>query len=240
MAMECVVVQDIFLNETAKYAHVFLPGSSFLEKDGTFTNAERRISRVRKVMPPQAGLGRLGSDGASCRTRSATRWTTRIPSEIMARDRGADADLRAASATRRSTSLGSVQWPCNDATRRGGTPTMHVDNFVRGKGRFIITQYVATDEKVTRKFPLLLTTGPHPVAVQRRRADAAHAQQPVAQRGPAGDPSARRARSAASRTTTGSASRAAPARPCCARRSPSACSRAWSTPPSTSPSRAPT
>ena len=55
-ALECLVVQDLFLNETAKYAHVFLPGSSFLEKDGTFTNAERRISRVRKVMPPLAGL----------------------------------------------------------------------------------------------------------------------------------------------------------------------------------------
>src|SRR5690349_7177267 len=55
-AMECVVVQDLFLNETAKFAHVFLPGSSFLEKDGTFTNAERRISRVRKVMPPLAGM----------------------------------------------------------------------------------------------------------------------------------------------------------------------------------------
>jgi len=55
-AMECIVVQDIFLNETAKYAHVFLPGSSFLEKDGTFTNAERRISRVRQAMPPMAGL----------------------------------------------------------------------------------------------------------------------------------------------------------------------------------------
>ncbi|HET7867360.1 MAG TPA: formate dehydrogenase subunit alpha, partial [Burkholderiaceae bacterium] len=55
-AMECIVVQDLFLNETAKYAHVFLPGSSFLEKDGTFTNAERRISRVRRVMPPAAGL----------------------------------------------------------------------------------------------------------------------------------------------------------------------------------------
>ncbi|POZ99538.1 hypothetical protein C4E44_34495, partial [Pseudomonas sp. MWU12-2312b] len=54
-AMECVVVQDIFLNETAKFAHVFLPGSSFLEKDGTFTNAERRISRVRKVMEPLGG-----------------------------------------------------------------------------------------------------------------------------------------------------------------------------------------
>ena len=64
-AMECMVVQDLFLNETAKYAHVFLPGSSFLEKDGTFTNAERRISRVRKVMPPLAGHGRLGGDGAA-------------------------------------------------------------------------------------------------------------------------------------------------------------------------------
>ena len=55
-AMECVVVQDLFLNETANYAHVFLPGSSFLEKDGTFTNAERRINRVRKAMPPMAGM----------------------------------------------------------------------------------------------------------------------------------------------------------------------------------------
>ncbi|PMZ49182.1 formate dehydrogenase subunit alpha, partial [Pseudomonas sp. GW247-3R2A] len=54
-AMECIVVQDIFLNETARFAHVFLPGSSFLEKDGTFTNAERRISRVRKVMEPLGG-----------------------------------------------------------------------------------------------------------------------------------------------------------------------------------------
>ena len=54
-SMECIIVQDLFLNESAKFAHVFLPGSSFLEKDGTFTNAERRISRVRKVMEPKAG-----------------------------------------------------------------------------------------------------------------------------------------------------------------------------------------
>ena len=58
-AMECVVVQDLFLNETANHAHVFLPGSTFLEKDGTFTNAERRIQRVRKVMSPQQRLWRL-------------------------------------------------------------------------------------------------------------------------------------------------------------------------------------
>ena len=55
-AMDCVVVQDLFLNETAKYAHVFLPGTAFLEKDGTFTNAERRINRVRPVMPSRTGL----------------------------------------------------------------------------------------------------------------------------------------------------------------------------------------
>src|SRR5258708_13134898 len=53
-AMECVVVQDLFLNETANYAHIFLPGSTFLEKDGTFTNAERRIQRVRRVMQPKS------------------------------------------------------------------------------------------------------------------------------------------------------------------------------------------
>ena len=56
-AMDCVVVQDLFLNETANYAHVFLPGSTFLEKDGTFTNAERRIQRIRKVMAPKNGYG---------------------------------------------------------------------------------------------------------------------------------------------------------------------------------------
>jgi formate dehydrogenase major subunit len=54
-AMDCVIVHDLFLNETANYAHVFFPGSSFLEKDGTFTNAERRINMVRKVMAPKQG-----------------------------------------------------------------------------------------------------------------------------------------------------------------------------------------
>src|SRR5262249_60550438 len=54
-AMECVVVQDLFLVETTNYAHVFLPGSTFLEKNGTFTNAERRIQMVRKVMQPRNG-----------------------------------------------------------------------------------------------------------------------------------------------------------------------------------------
>lgn len=156
-AMECIVVQDLFLNETAKYAHVFLPGSSFLEKDGTFTNAERRISRVRKVMPPKAGYADWE---VTQKLANALGYPMNYihPREIMA-------EIAALTPTFRGVSYekieqhGSLQWPCNESTPEIGTETMHVDGFVRGKGRFIITQYVATDEKVTRKFPLILTTG---------------------------------------------------------------------------------
>jgi formate dehydrogenase major subunit len=155
-AMECVVVHDLFLNETANYAHVFLPGSTFLEKDGTFTNAERRINRVRKVMEPkntyadwevtQKMAQALGLD-----------WNYQHPSEIM--DEIAATTPTFAGVTYELLDReGSVQWPCNEKAPTG-TPVMHVDAFVRGKGKFIRTAYVATDEKVGPRFPLLLTTG---------------------------------------------------------------------------------
>ena len=157
MAMECVVVQDIFLNETAKYAHVFLPGSSFLEKDGTFTNAERRISRVRKVMPPLAGLGDWE---VTVKLANALGYPMAYthPEQIMAEVASLTPTFAGVSYAKIDR-LGSVQWPCNDDTDEAGTSVMHVDRFVRGKGKFIVTQYVPTDEKVTRKYPLLLTTG---------------------------------------------------------------------------------
>ena len=156
-AMECVVVQDIFLNETAKYAHVFLPGSSFLEKDGTFTNAERRISRVRKVMPPLSGVGDWE---ATVKLSNALGYPMAYthPEQIM-QEIAALTPTFAGVSYEKIDRLGSVQWPCNDSTAEAGTDIMHVDHFVRGKGRFVITQYVPSDEKVTRKFPLLLTTG---------------------------------------------------------------------------------
>jgi formate dehydrogenase major subunit len=156
-AMECVVVQDIFLNETAKYAHVFLPGSSFLEKDGTFTNAERRISRVRKVMPPLSGVGDWEATVMLSNALGYPMAYTH-PEQIM-QEIAALTPSFAGVSYEKIDRLGSVQWPCNDSTAEAGTDIMHVDHFVRGKGRFVITQYVATDEKVTRKFPLLLTTG---------------------------------------------------------------------------------
>ncbi|MFC3627794.1 formate dehydrogenase subunit alpha [Vogesella amnigena] len=155
-AMECVVVQDIFLNETAKYAHVFLPGASFLEKDGTFTNAERRISRVRQVMKPLAGYADWEVTQLLANALGLA-MDYKHPSEIMdeiARLTPSFAGVNYQKIDR----MGSVQWPCNDAAPEG-TPTMHLDAFVRGKGKFFVTQYVATDEKVNRRFPLILTTG---------------------------------------------------------------------------------
>jgi formate dehydrogenase major subunit len=173
MAMECVVVQDIFLNETAKYAHVFLPGSSFLEKDGTFTNAERRISRVRKVMPPLSGVGDWE---ATMMLSNALGYPMhyRHPEDIM-KEIAALTPSFAGVSYEKIDRLGSVQWPCNDDTDQAGTSIMHVDRFVRGKGHFAITQYVPSEEKVTRKYPLILTTGrilsQYNVGAQTRRTD---------------------------------------------------------------------
>lgn len=156
-SMECIVVQDIFLNETAKYAHVFLPGSSFLEKDGTFTNAERRISRVRKVMPPKAGKGDWE---VTCMLATALGYpmSYKHPREIMDEIASLTPTFTGVSFKRIDELGGSIQWPCNDAAPEG-TPTMHIGEFVRGKGKFIDTKYFGSGEKVNKKFPLILTTG---------------------------------------------------------------------------------
>src|SRR5690625_618014 len=155
--MECVIVQDLFLNETAKYAHVFLPGSSFLEKDGTFTNAERRISRVRQVMAPAAGKADWE---ITCALSEAMGYPMEYsyPAEIMDEIARLTPTFQGVSFDRIEELGGSIQWPCNEEAPEG-TPIMHVDRFVRGEGRFMITQYVPSDERSTRKYPLLLTTG---------------------------------------------------------------------------------
>lgn len=171
-AMECIVVQDLFLNETAKYAHVFLPGSSFLEKDGTFTNAERRISRVRKVMEPRNGMADWEITMALSNALGYP-MHYRHPSEIMAEIARLTPTFAGVSYDKLDRA-GSLQWPCNDDAP-DGTPIMHVDGFVRGKGRFMITRYVPTDERSTRRFPLLLTTGrilsQYNVGAQTRRTE---------------------------------------------------------------------
>ncbi len=154
--MECVVIQDIFLNETAKYAHVFLPGASFLEKDGTFTNAERRIGRVRKVMAPLGGYGDW--EGTMMLSEAlGYKMHYRHPSEIMD-EIAATTPSFAGVSFQKLDELGSIQWPCNEAAP-DGTPTMHIGRFVIGKGKFMITEFHPTEERTGPRFPLILTTG---------------------------------------------------------------------------------
>jgi formate dehydrogenase major subunit len=171
-SMECIIVQDLFLNETAKFAHVFLPGSTFLEKDGTFTNAERRISRVRRVMKPKSGYADWEITQLLANAVGFPMNYTH-PSQIMdeiAKLTPTFTDVSFELIDR----LGSVQWPCN-AEHPEGTPTMHVGTFVRGKGKFLLTEYVPTSEKVNAKYPLILTTGrilsQYNVGAQTRRTE---------------------------------------------------------------------
>jgi formate dehydrogenase major subunit len=173
-SMECVIVQDLFLNETAKFAHVFLPGSSFLEKNGTFTNAERRISPVRKVMPALAGyedweITQMLSNALGYPMNYSH------PSEIMDEIARLTPTFTGVS-FEKIDQLGSIQWPCNENAPQG-TPTMHEETFMRdnGKGLFMLTEFVPTHEKVTQKFPLILTTGrilsQYNVGAQTRRTE---------------------------------------------------------------------
>jgi formate dehydrogenase major subunit len=171
-AMECVVVQDLFLNETANYAHVFLPGSTFLEKDGTFTNAERRIQRVRKVMAPRNGYADWEITVLIAKAMGFD-MNYAHPSEIMDEIAQVTPTFTGVSYAKLDA-LGSVQWPCNDKAPTG-TPVMHIGDFVRGKGKFVLTEYVATDERTGPRFPLLLTTGrilsQYNVGAQTRRTE---------------------------------------------------------------------
>jgi formate dehydrogenase major subunit len=155
-AMKCIIVQDIFLNETARFAHVFLPGSSFLEKNGTFTNAERRISPVRQVIEPLAQY-QDWEVTMLLSNEMGYPMNYKHPSEIMDEIARLTPTFTGVS-YEKIDRLGSIQWPCNEEAP-DGTPTMHVDEFVRGKGYFAITGFVPTDERTTRKYPLLLTTG---------------------------------------------------------------------------------
>ena len=171
-AMEMVIVQDLFLNETAKYAHVFLPGTSFLEKDGTFTNAERRINRVRPTMPSKTGKDEWE---VTCDLAKAMGYNMHYDNAAQIMDEiAATTPTFAGVSFARLDAEGSMQWPVNE-NAPDGTPIMHIEKFVRGSGNFMLTPYVATEEKTNRKFPLLLTTGrvlsQYNVGAQTRRTE---------------------------------------------------------------------
>ncbi|MEF3367627.1 formate dehydrogenase subunit alpha [Methylocystis sp. 9N] len=170
--MDIVIVQDLFLVETANYAHVFLPGATFLEKDGTFTNAERRIQRVAKVMRPKNGYADWEVTQLLA-NKLGLNWNYTHASEIMDEIARLTPSFAGVS-FKRLEEDGSVQWPCNEESPHG-MPIMHIDGFARGKGKFVVTEYVPTDEKVGPRFPLLLTTGrilsQYNVGAQTRRTE---------------------------------------------------------------------
>ncbi|MBU6252733.1 MAG: formate dehydrogenase subunit alpha, partial [Alphaproteobacteria bacterium] len=171
-AMECVIVHDLFLNETANYAHIFLPGSTFLEKNGTFTNAERRIQPVRKVMTPLNGYEDWEVTQKLAQALGLD-WTYTHPAQIMDEIARLTPSFAGVSFDRLDQE-GSLQWPVNESAP-DGSPIMHIDGFVRGKGKFVVTDYVPTDERTGPRYPLLLTTGrilsQYNVGAQTRRTD---------------------------------------------------------------------
>ncbi len=156
--MECVVLQDLFLNETSRYAHVFLPGSSSLEKEGTFTSAERRVNRVRKVVEPLAGhqdweivVKLMNALGYPAQYAHAGEILDEI-ARLSPAYKGLSFALL--------DGIGSAQWPC-DENAPEGTEVLHKVSFPRanGRGTFMLTEYVPTVERISDRYPLLLTTG---------------------------------------------------------------------------------
>ena len=154
--LDLLVVQDIFLSETAELAHVVLPGVSFAEKDGTFTNTERRVQQVRKAIEP---LGNARPDweiicDLSTRLGYPMRYSS--PQQIMEEI----ASLTPSYGGIRYDRLGGLglQWPC-PTSDHPGTPFLHKDRFTRGKGKFHITPYAPPPELPDEEYPFLLTTG---------------------------------------------------------------------------------
>ncbi|MCJ7687799.1 MAG: molybdopterin-dependent oxidoreductase, partial [Clostridiaceae bacterium] len=154
--LELLVVQDIFMTETAKLAHVILPGASFIEKDGTFTNTERRVQRVRKAIEPvensksdwQILCGLIKSLGGSADYSS--------PSDIMEEIRLLVPSYKGITYERLND--GGLQWPCTDINH-SGTKFLHRGKFTRGLGKFSVNEYTESTELATSEYPFILTTG---------------------------------------------------------------------------------
>ncbi len=156
-ALEFLVVQDIFLSETAQLADVVLPGVSFAEKDGTFTNTERRVQRVRKAIEP---IGDSRPDWwITCQIAQkmkAKGFNFKHPSQIMDEIASFTPAYGGINYSRLET--GGLQWPC-PTKEHPGTPILHVGLFTRGKGRFMPLEYKPPAELPDDRYPLILTTG---------------------------------------------------------------------------------
>ena len=155
-AVDFLVVQDIFLTETAKYADVVLPACAFLEKEGTVSNTERRVQPMHRVLPP---WGESKDDWwiiTQIANRMGAVWHYRKAEDIFAEVRRVTPSYAGITYERIETEL--VQWPC-PTTEHSGTQFLHKDKFARGKGLFTAIEYTPPAEQVDVEYPLILTTG---------------------------------------------------------------------------------
>jgi len=162
--LDCLVVQDLFMHETAERAHVFLPAAAFAEKDGTFTNSERRVQRVRQAVPPPGQVKpdwwitcELARRVARRLGLPETGFDYNHPSEIW--DELVGLWPAAAGITYARLEAGGLQWPC-PSLEHPGTRFLYADDFPRGRARFVpVLQGVEADELPDPDFPFSLSTG---------------------------------------------------------------------------------
>ncbi len=155
--LDFLIVQDIFLTEAAEIADVVLPATTFAEKDGTFTNTERRIQRVRKVIEPTGES--LADWQITCRIAKemgADGFNFKNPSQIM--EEIASVTPQYGGINYRRLEKGGLQWPCSDE-KHPGTPILHTTQFTCGRGQFIPLKYKPPAELPDDQYPLILTTG---------------------------------------------------------------------------------
>ena len=156
--IEFLVVQEIFPSETMRYAHVVLPAGCFAEKDGTFTNTDRRVQKVRKAVEPP-GQARADWEIIVALTRACGYPTPdyQSPSDIWD-EMAAQSPRFAGISHDRIDDIGGIQWPC-PTTDHPGTPTLHIGKPMRGKAKLHPVEYRPPVEPTDENYPLVLSTG---------------------------------------------------------------------------------
>jgi len=155
-ALEFLVVQDIFLTETAQYADVVLPACAFLEKEGTVTNTERRIQPMHQVLPPRGDARDDWWIITQIANRMGAKWDYKKPQDIFEEIRTATPSYAGITYERIEKEL--IQWPC-PSTDHPGTQYLHKDKFSRGLGLFTAIEYTPPAEGTDTEYPMILTTG---------------------------------------------------------------------------------
>jgi len=155
-ALEFLVVQDIFLSETAEYADVILPAASFAEKGGTFTNTERRVQLLRPVIPAP-GVAKPDWQIVS-EVSTKMGYPMKYSSEAEIMDEIASVSPIYGGISHKRIQTFGLQWPCPDK-KHPGTPFLHKDQFTRGKGLFHAVEFREPAELPDKKYPIVLTTG---------------------------------------------------------------------------------